>query len=250
MLNLTFTAIYLCSVDLFIYSLDLFVVTFNYDVIVIVACSFEGQPQRKAIKPSQPVLSLQSRWPQEEGYCFELRRKRLPQQIKGETPQHSANAASSTTTEPGDKTDGNKSPQPLQDQANLQKELDSIKLQLQTKEGLEEKLKSVQEENANLTAKLETLKQNQHSSSAELQGKLDTLNLEKQKLEDQVSMLKAASMKAGDQYEGPLEHKKGPAQLLEQVQSRYETEVRGLTAELREKERQQQEMNLKINEMV
>ena len=201
------------------------------------------------MKPSQPILAVQSQWPEEDGYCFELRRKRLPQQDKGESPQHPSTAAATTS----DKTDNKLSQEQLpweQEKVNLQRQLESIKLQLQSKEGLEEKLKSLQDENSDMSAKLEGLKKTQHTTSSDLQDKVDALSLEKRKLEDQFLMLRAAATtKSGDDVHLE-ENAGGPDQLLEQVQSRYEAEVRSLTGELREKERQHQEMCVSISEMV
>ena len=199
-----------------------------------------GQPQRKALKPSQPILAVQSRWPQEEGYCLELRRRRLPQQNKGSAPPPQPAEAPNQPTA-SDITG------PVDEQAqSLQNQLDSVKLQLENK-GLEEKLKALQEENADLTDKLQVLKENQQATSSELQEKLDTLNLEKQRLEDQVLVLKAAAVSPSDEVSGDSED---PTKLLEQLQARYEVQMNNLTSELREKERMEQEMNTKFSEMV
>lgn len=193
------------------------------------------------MKPSQPILAVQSCWPQEDGYCFELRRKRLPRQSKDghQTPSATVQSSAAEKTE--------------QDQLQLsknsiQRQLDNVKFQLQGKEELEEKLKLLQEENASLVCELQALKESQQSSSSELQSKVDALNLEKQKLEDQLLVLKAATTKETDA--APSDVNEDPAQLLEQVQSRYEIEIRKLTNEVREKQRLQQEMDIKLSEMV
>lgn len=206
----------------------------------IVLCLI-GQPQRKALKPSQPILVVQSHWPQEEGYCLELRRRRLPQQNKGSAPPTQPVEAPKQPTasdKPGT------ADEPAQ---SLQSQLDDVKLQLESKEGLKEKLKALQEENADLTGKLQALKENQQATSSELQEKLDALNLEKQRLEDQILVLKAASVSPSDEVSGDSED---PAKLLEQVQARYEVQINSLTSELREKEKVEQEINTKFSEMV
>ena len=184
------------------------------------------------MKPSQPILTVQSRWPQEDDCCLELRRKRLPQQNKGGAPQPVMAPNQAAANE---------------NAQSLQSQLDSVKLQLENKEGLEDKLKALQEENTDLTNKLQALKENQHTTSSELQEKLDTLNLEKQRLEDQVLVLKAASVSPSDEVSGDSD---GPTKLLEQVQARYEVQMNSLTSELREKEKVEQEMNVKFSEMV
>lgn len=200
-----------------------------------------GQPQRKALKPSQPILAVQSHWPQEEGYCLELRRRRLPQQAKGGAPpQQPADA-------PNQSAANNKTGPADEKVQSLQTQLDVLKLQLESKEDLEEKLKALQEENADLIGKLQALKENQQATSSELQEKLDALNLEKQRLEDQVLVLKAAAVSPADEVSGDS---KDPTKLLERVQARYEVQMNSLTSELREKERTEQEMDTKFTEMV
>ena len=200
-----------------------------------------GLPQRKALKPSQPILAIQSHWPQEEGYCLELRRRRLPQQAKGGAPpQQPADA-------PNQSAANNKTGSMDEQAQSLQSQLDALKLQLESKEGLEEKLKALQEENAELIGKLQAVKENQQATSSELQEKLDVLNLEKQRLEDQVLVLKAAAVSPADDVSGDSED---PTKLLEQVQARYEVQMNSLTSELREKERMEQEMSTKFIEMV
>ena len=202
-----------------------------------------GQPQRKALKPTQPILAVQSLWPQGEGYCLELRRRRLPQQAKGGAPPPQRPADVPNQSEAAGSKIG-----PADEQVrSLQSQLDALKLQLESKEGLEEKLKNLQDENADLTDKLQALKENERATSSELQEKLDTLNLEKQRLEDQVLVLKAAATDPTDEVAGDNED---PTRLLEQVQARYEVQVNSLTSELRDKEKMEQEMNTKISEMV
>ena len=196
-----------------------------------------GQPQRKALKPSQSILAVQSRWAQEEGFCLELRRRRLPQQAKG---------GAGSPQQPDDAPHSSASANNEQAQL-LQSQLDALKLQLESKEGLEEKLSNLQEENAGLIGKLHTLKENQQAISSELQEKLDTLNMEKQQLEDQILVLKAAAMGPADEAVSDSED---PTKLLEQVQARYEVQMNSLTSELREKERKEQEMNARFSEMV
>ena len=205
-----------------------------------------GQPQRKALKPSQPILAIQSRWPQEDaGYCLELRRRKLPQQAKGGSPPQQQEADA-----PGQSTAANDKAGSADDHEqvwSLQSQVDALKLQLESKEGLEEKLNAVQEENADLVGKLQAQKENQQTALSELQEKLDTLNLEKQQLEDQVLVLKAATVSPADEVKGDSED---PTKLLEQVQARYEVQMNSLTSELREKERMEQEMKNKFGEMV
>lgn len=193
-----------------------------------------GQPQRKALKPSEPILTVQSHWPQEDGYCLELRRRRLPQQAKGDIPR----AAAADIDKPG-----------LADEhpSSLQRELSVLKRQLESKECLENKVRVLEEENTGLTGKLQAMKENHQATSSELQEKLDALNLDKQRLEDQVQVLKAAAGNPTDKVSGDNED---PTKLLEQVQARYEVEMNSLTNELRERERTEQEMNTKFSEMV
>ena len=196
------------------------------------------------MKPSQPILAVQSCWPQEDGYCFELRRKRLPQQNKDGHQTSSAAVQGSAATEKTDKIEQDQS----QPKVNLQRQLDTIKLQLQGKEELEEKLKLLEEENASLVSELQVLKESQQSSLSELQSEVGILNLEKQKLEDQLLVLKAATTKDTN---APLSDvSENPAQLLEQMQSRYEMEIRRLTSEVQEKQKLQQEMDTKLSEIV
>ncbi len=108
-------------------------------------------------------------------------------------------------------------------------------------------MKNLQEENEDLIAKFQALKEDQRGTSSELQEKLDTLNLEKQRLEDQVLMLKAAAVGPTDEVSDDSED---PAKLLEQVQARYEVQMNSLTSELKEKEKTEKEMNTKLGEMV
>ena len=200
------------------------------------------------MKPSQPILVVQSCWPQEDGYCFELRRKRLPQQNRDGHQMSSATVQSSTAAEKTDKIEQDQSKPSKQDKVNLQRQLDTIKHQLQGKEELEEKLKLLEEANASLVSELQALKESQQSSLSELQSKVAILNLEKQKLEDQLLVLKAATTKDTN---APLSDvSENPAQLLEQVQSRYEMEICRLTSEVREKQKLEHEMDIKLSEMV
>ena len=199
------------------------------------------------MKTSQPILELQSRWPQENGYCFELRRRRVPQQTKGGAPPPATSADHSDRTDHGDRTDNERIQSLEQDKVDLQRQLDSTKLQLQGKENLEEKVKNLQEANIDLTTKLQTLQQTQQTSFSELQNKLDTLSLEKQQLEDQVLVLKAAATSSEGEKS---DESRDPIKLLEQVQSQYGKEIRSLTNQLREKERLQEDMNAKFSEMV
>ena len=207
-----------------------------------------GQPKRKAIKPSQPILALQSRWPQEDGYCFELRRKRLPQPTKDGEKQPPATLPDSSSAEKSNKIDQSQPQSTEQDKDDHQSQLDTTKVQLQDNTGLEERLKLLREENDSLTSELRVLKEDQQSSTSKLQGKVDALNLEKQKLEDQLLVLKAASTRTT--VDIPLDNSEDPAKLLEQVHSRYEGEIHKLTTKLREKEKVQQEMDTKLSETV
>lgn len=200
------------------------------------------------MNPSQPILAVQSCWPQEDGYCFELRRKRLPQQNRDGHQMSSATVQGSAVAEKMNKIEQDHSQPSKQDNDNLQRQLDTIKHQLQGKEELEEKFKLLEEENATLVSELQALKESQQSSLYELQSKVGILNLEKQKLEDQLLVLKAATTK--DTNAPPSDVSENPAQLLEQVQSRYEIEMHRLTSEVREKEKLQQEMDIKLSEMV
>ena len=195
-----------------------------------------GQPVRKAMKPSQPILAVQSRWPQEDSYCFELRRRRLPQQ----TPQKSPSTATPTVEQ---ENKGDQKPAlPLKQESDDQK-------QLQGKEEVEEKKNLLEKDNSELTSKIQKLEQEKQAITAVMQEKLTALSLEKQRLEEHVLILKSTTTKKSDDAPSSNEDT-NPAQVLEEVQSRYEAEVQSLTNELREKERLQQEMDTAFSEMV
>lgn len=200
------------------------------------------------MKPSQPILAVQSCWPQEDGYCFELRRKRLPQQNRDGHQMSSATVQSSDAAVKTKQIEQDQTQPSKQNEVNLQRQLDTIKHQLRGKEELEEKLKLLEEENASLVSELQALKESQQSSLSELQSKMGVLNLEKQKLQDQLLVLKAATT---NDTNAPLSDVgDNPAQLLEQVQSRYEIEIHRLTSEVRENQKLQQEMDIKLSKMV
>ena len=190
------------------------------------------------MKPSQPILAVQSCWPQETGFCFELRRRRLPQQ----TPQKSPSAATPTAEQKDN--DDQKHDQPLkQDETDHQK-------QLQGNVELEEKLNLLEKENSELTTKLQKLEHEQNTTISEMQDKLNASALEKQRLEEQVMILKSTTARSSPDVAPSDNDDENPAKVLEQVQTRYEVEMRSLNNELKEKERQQQEMDTAFSEMV
>ena len=130
------------------------------------------------------------------------------------------------------------------DKSVLELQLDSLSLQQQNQDKLENKVTSLSQENASLTSELQTQQKANNNVVHAIQQQMDELTLANRKLEDMMVVLNSAGNSPDnfDQTESRM--------MLEKIQTRYSDEVSNLMYDLREKEKALQETRTKKASMV
>lgn len=198
----------------------------------------------RLLKSSDSIMDLMSKQPQSKSYRFELRHKKRSSAVTATVKAADRSTQSASGVE--DRISERKKSVGLERDESilshlhslenknreLQRQLDSMELQLLTHKSLEETLSALQESYASLSEKYQQERETHKESTQQLQLQLDEASLARRQTEEQLLLTGSAS------ESGVLKESQS---LLEDIQAKYSDEVSNLVSEIRVKDKTLQE---------
>lgn len=197
--------------------------------------SFFYAGKSHSLDPTDNMVELINRQTHPNKFRFELRRKRKQPPPSAAATQVSEEAERADIVEREKNISMVSHMHSLEDRnRELRREMDSLQLQVLKQEELREKLASLQKSHSSLSEKYQEERGANKRMIKQLQDRLDKVQLDKRKTEEQLLLSGAASFESGMSKE--------TKSLLDGIQAKYSEEVSQLVSENRIKDKTLQDM--------